>query len=964
MVSVSSVERDIIANGLTVERARLFFSLAFGPLPGVTLPSNVVRDQSLQDGTPAVDAIYLVWDQLTDEQRAAAAARMHTPTTPTGTAWAAGRERVVQAGFTGGDTAAWDYGSMLESADEAIAAAIGQPAIKFIYDVDYGAAPQSVVFAETFMWWRVADGKLPAFNDWHAYPGNACHTTIYNDVFAPLSKADAESALAHEMFHCYQDRAIGNAKDALTVHWWIGEGEPNWVMATVIPAEKTVLAAHWARYATTPATPYSQRGADGVGVFGHLSDVAGNNAVWPKLLPAVQQAIGGNDLDPFNTLIQGNETSYFSSWGASFFLVPNTLPWTIAGPGQPPTSGTTPDSMTVDDGTMTTVSGGGSYQSKLLDISGSADIVGIGLLSGYGRVHDYGFGLDTILDGEGTLALCVKAGGCTCPDGSAGASLVTKRATAPISVGLNGGPSASEIGVGGWSLDKFCKDPDKPTPPAPASPGGGGGGGGGDNPPADPAHHNVGSSGGDTHITTFDGVHYDFQAIGEYTLVRSTADNFAVQVRQVPVLKSNAVSVTQAVATKLGKDRVSITLENGAAVFRVNGTVVTDAVPKLAGGSIVRSSTMYGPTYQFEWPDGTTAHVAQLGKAALNVEVAPAATRRGTLAGLLGNDDDSPGNDLVGAGGALGATPGAQDLNHALADHWRVTPEASLFDYQRGQSTATFTDTRFPDPSVDPSRAASRADAEQKCRQSGVTDPRLLADCIVDFAMTSDFVFASSYSHAQQVLAARAALAPAAAGSGLLRTVLMAGTVADPKAQPSISFAANAGDIVWIGQPDCSDNYLQMTLVDPNGKGLGVGGACGIGRHVMPANGTYVLRTYRPDNPTGAYRVPIRFIRADRERPVAYGDVVAGRIETRGVHDFYTFSAHAGDLLRIAGEGCNLDGVALGVITAAGADIGGPSCRSGDDFRVPATGNYKLLVNDMDYGPAAYHFVLQGASGR
>src|SRR5579872_1549316 len=116
MVSVSSVERDIIANGLTVERARLFFSLAFGPLPGVTLPSNVVRDQSLQDGNPAVDAIYLVWDQLTDEQRAAAAARMHTPTTPTGTARAAGSERVVEAGFTGGDTAAWDYGSMLESA--------------------------------------------------------------------------------------------------------------------------------------------------------------------------------------------------------------------------------------------------------------------------------------------------------------------------------------------------------------------------------------------------------------------------------------------------------------------------------------------------------------------------------------------------------------------------------------------------------------------------------------------------------------------------------------------------------------------------------------------------------------------------------------------------------------------------------------------------------------------------------
>ncbi len=50
---------------------------------------------------------------------------------------------------------------------------------------------------------------------------------------------------------------------------------------------------------------------------------------------------------------------------------------------------------------------------------------------------------------------------------------------------------------------------------------------------------------GDTHVTTFDGVHYDLQAVGEFTLVRSTKDDFLVQTRQVPATGSRTASVNQ-----------------------------------------------------------------------------------------------------------------------------------------------------------------------------------------------------------------------------------------------------------------------------------------------------------------------------------------------------------------------------------------------------------------------------------
>src|SRR6202023_3479278 len=119
---------------------------------------------------------------------------------------------------------------------------------------------------------------------------------------------------------------------------------------------------------------------------------------------------------------------------------------------------------------------------------------------------------------------------------------------------------------------------------------------------------------------------------------------------------------------------------------------------------------------------------------------------------------------------------------------------------------------------------------------------------------------------------------------------------------------------------------------------------------ILPESGTYALRGYRSDNPLGAYHVPIRFIRPDRRRAVSYGDVIAGRIETRGVHDVYPFSGHAGDILRISGEGCDIADLVIGLIDPAGAAALGPSCRSGDYARIVHTGAYQLVVNSMDGG--------------
>src|SRR5580704_6587392 len=64
--------KDITKQGNTPERAKLLFSMAVGPLPGVTVPV-AGRDPADFDGTLAVGYLYQVWNSLTAAQRAAAA---------------------------------------------------------------------------------------------------------------------------------------------------------------------------------------------------------------------------------------------------------------------------------------------------------------------------------------------------------------------------------------------------------------------------------------------------------------------------------------------------------------------------------------------------------------------------------------------------------------------------------------------------------------------------------------------------------------------------------------------------------------------------------------------------------------------------------------------------------------------------------------------------------------------------
>ncbi len=977
-MTLQQLRTAISREGNTPERAKALFSMVVGPLPGVAVLASG-RDPTDFDGTYALTYLHQFWDSLTPEQRDAATALvtgMREVRAEKGTA-----RRVLAAGLipdfhfaqwyqVSDQTPAWDYKKLAGNADSALAAYLHVDPIypNFDVSIDYDP-PEGTEYAHTWSWtW----GNVLKWD-------KGCHIFVWNQKFQGLDESDAEAVLTHEMFHCYQQRLAGTPLRWGYIKGWIGDGEATWAMQTVVhPSPKSIAGIYegiWNLYVFGPLTRYSDRQYDAFAVYGHLGDVAGNDAVWPRLLPLVVAALNGSDDAAFKSLISGYESQFYSAWGASYFLEPAAhWQWGMQSPGQAPDHGPAPTSVTVNSATDETLTPVEPYQSGLVQLSGDADIVVVKLLTGYGRLHDHDFAIDTALEAAGPLALCVKTGGCKCPDGSPGASLSTKLATMPVSIGINGGDTTAVVGVAGQSLDRFCQKPQSKTP-ASLPPGGGGGsgrGGGGAPPSEDPQPPPPeGGSAGDTHLTTFDGVHYDFQVVGEYTLVRSTKDDLLVQVRQVPVKGPRVASVNQAVALKVGSQRVTITLQNGKPVLRVDGAIVGGALPALKAGSLTQAITAFGDTYQVTWSDGTIAHVNQLGAAALNVTIVPNPSRRAGLEGLLGNFDGSPDNDLIAKGRNLGVNVSREDINRTLADAWRVDQGESLFDYEPGRTTASYVDPQFPAKDADAGRIANRETAEKTCREEGITDQHLLDDCILDLAVTNEFLFASQYAHAQQVLAARALIATARSNPKR-ETIWMSdeidntgGTVSPGK---DFHFDARAGDVIWVGHDhDCSDGlpnspWMDLALLDPSGKPLvGPNKGCEIGWSELPATGTY---TFHASFPTRGQRtrwhIPIRFVRHVRRAAIRAGSLIEGTIDDAQARDYYSFEARQGDFIVLSGEACHLFSIGTVIEDDQNRFLPGPNCNPGTRFKVERDGHYELIINyDGTPEPGPYKFVFQ-----
>ncbi|HTD22395.1 MAG TPA: S8 family serine peptidase [Terriglobales bacterium] len=291
---------------------------------------------------------------------------------------------------------------------------------------------------------------------------------------------------------------------------------------------------------------------------------------------------------------------------------------------------------------------------------------------------------------------------------------------------------------------------------------------------------NDGLNDGDPHLTTVEGVHYDFQSAGEFVSLRDS-DGLEIQTRQTPVPTASVVgpnahtglttcvSLNTAVAAHVGKHRVSYepnlsgVPDPSGLQLRVDGTLTTLGPNGLDFGDGSRIVSTAAPGgLEFDFPDETALVVtpgwwAPQGRWYLNVDVSH--TR--ALEGILGAIPQSSWLPALPDGSSMGPMPGPLhdrfvDLYQKFADAWRVTDKTSLFDYASGTSTGTFTMSNWPPenppctiPHTRPIRPASRLIAQRACR--AIRDENTHANCVFDVIVTGNPGFAKTYLLSQRI---------------------------------------------------------------------------------------------------------------------------------------------------------------------------------------------------------------------
>jgi len=242
---------------------------------------------------------------------------------------------------------------------------------------------------------------------------------------------------------------------------------------------------------------------------------------------------------------------------------------------------------------------------------------------------------------------------------------------------------------------------------------------------------------GDTHLMTFDGLYYDFQATGDFVLT-DVDSNFIVQTRQViaratPGWAKNT-TLNKAVAMKMGETHIA--LYTGPTRLVVDGNPYT--LPKgekhvLENGVQI---SYKDNRYLIVSPNGNSVSALINRNASntwLNVKVNLGCSV-GHANGLLG-DPKGNAHELVTSHGTVLKSPVCfDDLYNTYAESWRVRPNEMLLEADPTLKPG-IPEKPFFVNDLEPKVAAH---AIKTCKKAGITNQALLEACALDTVVLND----------------------------------------------------------------------------------------------------------------------------------------------------------------------------------------------------------------------------------
>ncbi|MBX2921783.1 MAG: VWD domain-containing protein [Chitinophagaceae bacterium] len=262
----------------------------------------------------------------------------------------------------------------------------------------------------------------------------------------------------------------------------------------------------------------------------------------------------------------------------------------------------------------------------------------------------------------------------------------------------------------------------------------------------------AGVSWGDPHLITPDGVTYDFHGVGEFIAVKSLTDNFEVQVRLGnPYVENPQTTYNTGIAVHTGKDIVSYSAEKKKLWINNTEHSLQFTHILLTGNAFIKKEP--GQKYDriiIQHLNGDQVVLLVSGITYIDYHLRLTDNRKQKIQGLMGNYDGDPDNDLALRNGTS-IQKKHEELYPKFADDWRIEQSKSLFFYEPGKNTESYTRKDLPKTTV-AFDMEKYTWAEQVCKSAGVQDEPFLSGCIVDVYTSGNAEVAQSAVNALEAV--------------------------------------------------------------------------------------------------------------------------------------------------------------------------------------------------------------------